>query len=390
MADLEELEEIALAGPKKASEDPPALDCPPCKAGSPAWMATFADMATLLMAFFVLILSFAHLNVPKFKNVSGSMRMAFGVQMVIPVIEPPEARNLVATQYMTAQVDPTPLQTIEEQRTDDPQPVDPELNVDVAPASASTNAAVESLQNALADQIAMGKVSVSVVSQTVTVNLLEPDSLEADNSRNNQQSAGQINAELLEIFAAVVEASLETSVNIEVLAASSVEQVLTESNSDRVSRAQSSSPVNDRFEMIRANLANEIRQGLAEVSRVGDDIIIRLAEQGTFASGRAELQATFAPLLDSVGASLAGITGTVSIEGHSDNVPIGPGGRFRTNWDLSSARAAAVADYLLTRSSLNAGQVSVSGFADTRPIADNNNATGRAQNRRIEIIVSDR
>jgi chemotaxis protein MotB len=390
MADLEELEEIALAGPKKASEDPPALDCPPCKAGSPAWMATFADMATLLMAFFVLILSFAHLNVPKFKNVSGSMRMAFGVQMVIPVIEPPEARNLVATQYMTAQVDPTPLQTIEEQRTDDPQPVDPELNVDVAPASASTNAAVESLQNALADQIAMGKVSVSVVSQTVTVNLLEPDSLEADNSRNNQQSAGQINAELLEIFAAVVEASLETSVNIEVLAASSVEQVLTESNSDRVSRAQASSPVNDRFEMIRANLANEIRQGLAEVSRVGDDIIIRLAEQGTFASGRAELQATFAPLLDSVGASLAGITGTVSIEGHSDNVPIGPGGRFRTNWDLSSARAAAVADYLLTRSSLNAGQVSVSGFADTRPIADNNNATGRAQNRRIEIIVSDR
>jgi chemotaxis protein MotB len=390
MAELEELEEIALAGPKKASEDPPKPDCPPCKAGSPAWMATFADMATLLMAFFVLILSFAHLNVPKFKNISGSMRMAFGVQTVIPVIEPPEARNLVATQYMTAQVDPTPLQTIEEQRTDDPQTEDPELSVDVAPATARANAAMEILQNALADQIAEGKVSVRVVAQTVTVNLLDPASLEADNSRTQQQSAGQINAELLEIFAAVVETSLETSVDIEVLAAASAQQVLSDTRSDRVSRAESSSPVNDRFEMIRANLANEIRQGLAEVSRVGDDIIIRLAEQGTFTSGMAELQPSFLPLLASVGASLAGSTGTVSIEGHSDNVPIGPGGRFRTNWDLSSARAAAVADYLLTRSSLNAGQVSVSGFADTRPIADNNNATGRAQNRRIEIIVSDR
>ena len=48
-------------------------ECPPCVKGAPAWMATFADMATLLMAFFVLILSFAHVNVPKFKEVSGSM-----------------------------------------------------------------------------------------------------------------------------------------------------------------------------------------------------------------------------------------------------------------------------------------------------------------------------
>ena len=48
--------------------------------GAPAWMATFADMATLLMAFFVLILSFAEFNVPKFKQISGSMKNAFGIQ----------------------------------------------------------------------------------------------------------------------------------------------------------------------------------------------------------------------------------------------------------------------------------------------------------------------
>ena len=60
-------------------------ECPKCPpVGAPAWMATFADMATLLMAF-VLILSFAEFNVPKFKQISGSLKNAFGVQRITPV-----------------------------------------------------------------------------------------------------------------------------------------------------------------------------------------------------------------------------------------------------------------------------------------------------------------
>jgi chemotaxis protein MotB len=56
-------------------EEQDAEDCPKCPPqGAPAWMATFADMATLLMAFFVLILSFAEFNVPKFKQISGSLK----------------------------------------------------------------------------------------------------------------------------------------------------------------------------------------------------------------------------------------------------------------------------------------------------------------------------
>lgn len=390
MAEIEELEEIALAPPKKASEDAPPEDCPPCKGGAPAWMATFADMATLLMAFFVLILSFAHVNVPKFKNVSGSMQMAFGVQTLIPVIEPPDALNLIATQYMTAQVEPTPMTTIEEQRTDEPPPESPELDVDVGAGDSSTNDAVELLQTALADQIALGKISISVVEQTVTVNLLEPNTLEADDSNNDAPGAGQISADLIEIFAAVAEVSQETSTDIEVYSASAINQHESSSIADQGKDAQpvSGSTSNDQYELIRANLAVEINSGLAEVSRSGDDIIIRLAEQGTFASGYAELKPTFLPLLDNIGATLSEVTGLISIEGHTDNVPIGLGGRFRSNWDLSSARAAAVADYLLNQSFLEAGKLTVSGFADTLPIASNETAAGRAENRRIEIIVS--
>ena len=87
---LEEIEdqeatELQEGGP--ADDGPPPPDeCPPCKGGAPAWMATFADMATLLMAFFVLLLSFAEMNVPKYKQISGSLKAAFGVKRVVPVI----------------------------------------------------------------------------------------------------------------------------------------------------------------------------------------------------------------------------------------------------------------------------------------------------------------
>ena len=83
----QEEEEVVILPPEIIPAGEP--DCPECKSGAPAWMATFADMATLLMAFFVLILSFAHMNVPKFKNVSGSMKSTFGVQRSVPVVEPP-------------------------------------------------------------------------------------------------------------------------------------------------------------------------------------------------------------------------------------------------------------------------------------------------------------
>ena len=75
-------------------------ECPKCPpVGAPAWMATFADMATLLMAFFVLILSFAEFNVPKFKQISGSLKNAFGVQRVIPTVEQPKGTTVLSLDF---------------------------------------------------------------------------------------------------------------------------------------------------------------------------------------------------------------------------------------------------------------------------------------------------
>jgi chemotaxis protein MotB len=86
-------------------EEQDAEDCPKCPPqGAPAWMATFADMATLLMAFFVLILSFAEFNVPKFKQISGSLKEAFGVQKVVPVVEQPKGTTVIELNFSPIQI----------------------------------------------------------------------------------------------------------------------------------------------------------------------------------------------------------------------------------------------------------------------------------------------
>ena len=123
------------------------------------------------------------------------------------------------------------------------------------------------------------------------------------------------------------------------------------------------------------------------MERDGDKIIVRLAEQGSFRSGFADLQPTFLPLLDRVGGAIAQTSGQVTVEGHTDNVPIAFSERFQSNWDLSAARSASVADYLLGNTELQQGRVTVAGFADTKPLESNDTAEGRAKNRRIEIIV---
>ena len=100
------------------------------------------------------------------------------------------------------------------------------------------------------------------------------------------------------------------------------------------------------IEKLRMELADEIQQGLAEVERDGDKIIVRLAEQRSFRSGYADLQPGFLPLLNKVGDAVSTTDGPVTVEGHTDNVPIAFSERFQSDWDLSAARSAAVADYL--------------------------------------------
>ena len=141
-----------------------------------------------------------------------------------------------------------------------------------------------------------------------------------------------------------------------------------------------------QYRQIRGDLSQAIEQERAEVIREGDKIIVRLASQGSFRSGVADLQQGFTGLLDDVGSAIKNVEGLITIEGHTDNLPVGFSLRFRSNWDLSAARSGAVADYLLTKYAFTKGLM-VSGLADTKPLMSNDTTEGRSRNRRIEIVI---
>ncbi|RTE67274.1 type VI secretion system protein TssL [Amphritea opalescens] len=88
------------------------LECPPCPAGLPGWMATFADLMSLLMCFFVLLLSFSEMDVLKFKQLAGSMREAFGVQNQVKVEDIPKGTSIIAQEFSPGRPEPTPLNEV--------------------------------------------------------------------------------------------------------------------------------------------------------------------------------------------------------------------------------------------------------------------------------------
>ena len=357
-------------------EEPEAgEDCPACNKGAPAWMATFADMATLLMAFFVLILSFAQVNVPKYKEVAGSMRSAFGVQTVIPSIEPPTAESIILQQYERTVTDPTASNRIEEQKTDEP-PNEDELSFNIGDGSAETNA-IDLLTQELREEISQGMVNITRTESGIDVSF---------SSRQGSSEGGQrITGDMIDALARI--AMVQANTNELITLSGGALQRGNSPNWYNSEQYREDSLATDRYELIRSNLREEIADGLAQVSLDGEDVIITLSEQGSFQSGSAELEQSFFDVLNRVGASLVGAGGLVEIEGHTDNVPLAFGGRYRDNWDLSSARSSRVADYLMQQGYLMAGSVVVEGHADTKPVASNDNAEGRALNRRIEVIV---
>ena len=371
----EDLESSEAPAEPEEQEPVEPVECEPCKSGSPAWMATFADMATLLMAFFVLILSFAHVNVPKYKEVSGSMRSRFGVQVLVPIVEAPTADNIVATQYRQQATEPTAANVLEEQRSREEQPQDEELDVDDGVGESTTNA--RDIEEILREEIAEGRVEVSVEDGTVVIEALDQNEL--------SEATGKISQDTILLLSKIstIESDADSLVRVEGAQFVSSGQ----SNVDESEFGGASQRAEDQLEQIRSNLSEEITSGLAEVFRDGESIIIRLTDQSGFESGSANLRNDFTSLLDSVGDSLAGASGLIQIEGHTDNVAMSFGNRYRNNWDLSSARAASVADYLQDGGSIAPGSMVIKGFADTRPIASNDTATGRSENRRIEVVV---
>jgi len=113
---------------------------------------------------------------------------------------------------------------------------------------------------------------------------------------------------------------------------------------------------------------------------------VRLKEKGTFNSGEEKLKSESFQIIDRVSQSLNKIQGNIIVAGHSDNVPINTY-EYRSNWELSAARAANVVHHLTNKKRIDPNRIQMRAHADTKPLVSNDTWENRARNRRVEIII---
>ena len=158
-------------------------DCPVCEEGLPPWLATFADLMSLLMCFFVLLLSFAEMDVLKYKQVAGAMKLAFGVQRDVKATEIPKGTSVIAQQYSPGKpIEVTPLEIMREKTTDDTK-----TNLDftdstsrndqsLAEAEAMAKEEAEQLREELASASGDGLIEIEAFNDRVLIRIREKGS----------------------------------------------------------------------------------------------------------------------------------------------------------------------------------------------------------------------
>lgn len=385
--DGEEEEEV-----EEFEEGCPECDkCPPV--GAPAWMATFADMATLLMAFFVLILSFAEFNVPKFKQISGSLKNAFGVQRVVPIVEQPKGTTILSLNFSPSP-NPSISTDMTQQTTSTAQP-DLELNQNKKDDDGGESEAADDIVRALEDAIARGEIEVETLGEAVVVNFTATDAEEKDlpqllrqtmNAIEKAQDAsgktdqevliGGLNEELGQLMA-------DASAALEALTAA--DQATQDAASEQKNKNQKAKVAEDE---LKVALRQEIGEGLVAVEREEDKVIITVGAGGAFPSGSAELTNSAKEIMANIAGINAEGNGTITVSGHTDNVPLIFGSQFRDNWDLAAARSASVVQAFEDTGKIPAGRMQAVSFGESMPIESNSTSEGRSVNRRIEIEIN--
>ena len=250
------------------------------KTSTPAWIVTFADLATLLLTFFILLLSFAEMDVTKYRAMANSMALALG------------SSNVVAQD-----VGGSPLTLIESDTVSLPEPGEAER--------------------------------------------VEPEPVEPQFIDERAEVAG------------------DTKIPGGVI--------------DLASRL-----VNE--------LESEVASEALNISYDQQQVVIRFSEEATFQSGAADIKPEMIPIIERVVGVLAECQGNVFVSGFTDDRPISSD-RFRSNWDLSAARAVSVVHELVLNRQVPADRVVAAGRAETNPLAPNNTPENRALNRRVEIAI---
>ncbi len=315
-------------------------------AGAPAWVMTFADLMSLLMCFFVLLLSFSEMDVAKYKQIAGSMKMAFGVQRKHEVKEAPKGINVIAQEFSAGRPDPTPLNVMEQMTTETMKMFldtgDKRRKSGDGGKKSSGDAPGSDANSANADQSGGANKG-------------------KDDSKDGGKPGDSADDQLV---------------------------MMPKEDALRALKAKEAEERQQRLEQtakrIRSALRWEIKDGAVDVETEEQKIVIRVREKASFPSGNANLREGFRPILQRVGKILKETEGHIMVSGHTDNVPIYTD-RFRSNWELSSSRAVSVVHELIDAAGIPSSRFAIEGLADTRPIVPNSSAENRAKNRRVEI-----
>ena len=383
---------------EEATQEEEEHECPECPPkGAPAWMATFADMATLLMAFFVLILSFAEFNVPKFKQISGSMKNAFGIQRIIPVVEQPKGTTIMSLNFSP---NPTPSvqENLKQQTTETDQPnVELKIKTQDFTNDESENEDAAELARNIESAVAKGEIEVEVLGSKVVVHFT-PTKVEEKDLPNFLQ-------ETLNAIESVKSASGKSDSEVLIgglekqlakLAAASSQKGMNDAESSDGSNAgesQEISPAQQKKAEIaedkyRIALREEIGEGLINIDRKDDKVIITVGSGGAFKSGSAELTNKAKNIMKKIADVNQKGKSEILVSGHTDDKPLTFGSIYRDNWDLAAARSSSVVQELSGTGKLMPNRMKAISYGETKPIVSNESPSGREKNRRIEIEIN--
>jgi len=138
---------------------------------------------------------------------------------------------------------------------------------------------------------------------------------------------------------------------------------------------------------LEQQLQTEIGEGKLSVSLEPRGLVLSLRESALFPPGSDQFSADAVPILAKIAKSLQTLPSRpIRLEGHTDNLPIHTS-QFRSNWELSAARATAVLELLTHKFEIRPDHLAVAGYADYHPLAGNETAKGRARNRRVDIVI---
>ncbi len=162
----------------------------------------------------------------------------------------------------------------------------------------------------------------------------------------------------------------------------------------RLAWAEGRAKVRGTKELTTIGIEKKLKKGLeglglgkgVEIERKGGQVVIRISERILFEIGKARIGSHGETFLEKAGEILAKMPNHVRIEGHTDDLPI-RGGKYNTNWELSTARAVSVLRYFTDSLGHDPRRFSAVGYGEFKPLVTNTSSVNRAKNRRAEIVI---